>query len=203
LPAKVARLVRDEFDGLHWRLRMARLVAAPLPNGVGGRIRALLLHLSGFRIDRSVVLLGMPEITGPRDLYRNLEIRHGVVLNAGCVLELGAKITIEEGAGLGHEVAVLTTTHEIGDERQRWGRPVSLPVRIGSGAWLCSRCMVLPGVEVGPGAVVGAGALVTRDVAPNTLVGGVPARLIRRLGEPAPTGVPEPEDERIPELVGR
>ena len=55
------------------------------------------------------------------------------------------------------------------------------PVRIGDGAWLASRAVVLPGVTVGEGAIVAAGAVVTRSVEPHTLVGGVPARLIRHL----------------------
>jgi acetyltransferase-like isoleucine patch superfamily enzyme len=54
-------------------------------------------------------------------------------------------------------------------------------VTIGSGVWIASRVTVLPGVRIGDGAVVAAGAVVARDVPAHTLVGGVPARVIRSL----------------------
>jgi maltose O-acetyltransferase len=62
------------------------------------------------------------------------------------------------------------------------------PVTIGNGAWLGARCTILPGVNVGEGAIVAAGAVVTHDVPANTMVAGVPARAIRDLSadNPAP-----------------
>ena len=53
---------------------------------------------------------------------------------------------------------------------------------IGDGCWLGARAVVLPGVRIGAGSIVAAGALVTRDVPPNSLVAGVPAKLVRDLG---------------------
>ncbi len=55
------------------------------------------------------------------------------------------------------------------------------PVRIGDDAWLGAQCIVLPGVTIGERSVVAAGALVSRDVAPGTVVAGIPARMIRTL----------------------
>jgi acetyltransferase-like isoleucine patch superfamily enzyme len=57
------------------------------------------------------------------------------------------------------------------------------PVRIEDGAVVMTGATILPGVTVGRGAIIGAGAVVASDVAPNTFVGGVPARLIRELSE--------------------
>lgn len=64
---------------------------------------------------------------------------------------------------------------------------VSAPVEIGDGAWLGEGCVILKGVTVGERAVVGANAVVTRDVPPWTIVGGVPAKVIRQI-------VPEKEE---------
>jgi maltose O-acetyltransferase len=54
-------------------------------------------------------------------------------------------------------------------------------VKIGDGAWICAGAILLPGVTVGENAVVGAGAVVTEDVGANMLVGGVPARPLKKL----------------------
>jgi maltose O-acetyltransferase len=61
------------------------------------------------------------------------------------------------------------------------GTSFALPITIGDDVWIGARAVVLPGVTIGRGAVVGAGAVVSRDVGVGEVVGGVPARLIRRL----------------------
>jgi maltose O-acetyltransferase len=58
---------------------------------------------------------------------------------------------------------------------------VARPVSIEDGAWIAARVTILPGVTIGRGTVVAAGAVVTRDVPPNTLAAGVPARVKREL----------------------
>jgi len=63
---------------------------------------------------------------------------------------------------------------------------VTAPVIIEDDAWLGTGCVILPGVTVGRGAIVGAGAVVSRNVEPYTVVAGIPAKLVRRLEQPAP-----------------
>ena len=63
-----------------------------------------------------------------------------------------------------------------------WQHVPMAPVQIGDKAWVGFGCIVLPGVTIGEGAVVGAGSVVTRDVAPWTVVAGNPARPIREIG---------------------
>ena len=60
---------------------------------------------------------------------------------------------------------------------------IKKPVEIKRGAWICINATILPGVTIGEDAIVSAGAVVSRDVAPRTMVGGVPARKIRDLNE--------------------
>jgi len=55
------------------------------------------------------------------------------------------------------------------------------PIHIGKNVWIGANASVLPGVSIGDGAIVAAGAVVTKDVEPNTIVGGVPAKMIKRI----------------------
>jgi maltose O-acetyltransferase len=124
---------------------------------------------------------GTPTITGGRDLYRKLTIGQGCWFNVDCFFDLGASINIGDHVAIGHQVMILTTSHEIGPPEQRAAALETRPVRIESGAWLGARCTILPGVTIGAGAIVAAGAVVSRDVSPNTMVVGIPARAIKSL----------------------
>lgn len=55
------------------------------------------------------------------------------------------------------------------------------PIRIGNNVWIGAQATVLPGVTIGDGAIVGAGAVVTRDVPANVIVGGIPAKIIKKI----------------------
>ena len=58
------------------------------------------------------------------------------------------------------------------------------PIHIGKNVWIGANATVLAGVNIGDGAVVAAGAVVTKDVEPNTIVGGVPAKLLKKIDVP-------------------
>jgi maltose O-acetyltransferase len=175
------RVIREESVEFHWRLVLTRLVLSPLPVHVGIRLRPAVLRLIGFRIGHGTVFLDMPQITGPAGLYDRLVIGRDVFLNVGCLLDLGATITIGDRVNIAHQVLLMTTSHELSTSERRAGALYARPVGVGDGVWLGARCIVLPGVTVGTGAIVAAGAVVTRDVKPHTMVGGVPARVIREL----------------------
>jgi len=181
VPTKIGRLLRSEFEGLHPRLIIAQIVLAPLPIHVGGRLRGTVLRLAGFRIGRGTIFAGTPIITLADNNYRNLLIGEGCWFNIDCLFDLGAPIRIGSKTSVGHGVLILTRSHEIGTSEQRALTLFVKPVNIGSGVWLGSRSTILPGVTVGDGAIVGAGSVVNQDVPPNTLVAGVPARVVKRL----------------------
>jgi carbonic anhydrase/acetyltransferase-like protein (isoleucine patch superfamily) len=116
-------------------------------------------------------------------LYRWREIRSGrrITIGAGSVVGLWATldgrlgIEIGQHVNLSSEVAIWTQQH---DPHSPTFDAVGGPVVVHDRAWLSFRCTVLPGVTIGEGAVVAAGALVTKDVEPYAIVGGVPARKI-------------------------
>jgi maltose O-acetyltransferase len=173
--------LRSETSAFHLRLQLAQMAMWPLPPYIGNRLRVHLLRMAGFQIGQGTVMWGTPTITGSGDLYSRLRVGSSCWFNVGCFLNVGADISIGDRAALGHHVMILTETHAIGDPTRRAGALAAFPVHIGNGAWLGARCTVLPGVTIGEGAVVAAGAVVTKAVAPNLLVGGIPARPLREL----------------------
>lgn len=113
------------------------------------------------------------------DCGLNTHLDEGVFINAGCRFQDQGGIYIGDRALIGHNCVIATLNHDM-DPAKR-ANLIPAPVRIGADAWLGSNVTVLPGVTIGEGAVVAAGAVVTRDVAPRTMVGGVPAKLIKEL----------------------
>ncbi|MCF0039879.1 acyltransferase [Dyadobacter fanqingshengii] len=110
------------------------------------------------------------------DSAKNLTIGRNSVVNANCRIDNRGTIVIGENVSISNEVCILTGDHDM-DSDDFLGR--DHPVSIGSYAWIGTRAMILPGVNVGEAAVVGAGAVVTRHVHPFDVVAGVPARKIR------------------------
>jgi acetyltransferase-like isoleucine patch superfamily enzyme len=76
---------------------------------------------------------------------------------------------------------VNVTDNDFHDLRDRARQPEPQPVTIGDSVWIGTRAIILPGVSIGDGAVIGAGSVVTKDVPPNGVVAGNPARLLRTL----------------------
>lgn len=180
---KLAQLYREEFDGWHWRWLLAQCLLAPLPLHVGNRVRAYVMRLAGFDIGHGTVIWETPRITGTGDLYSRLHIGKFCWINVGTFFNLGSTITLGDRVGVGHEVMFLTETHDIGTPDRRTGPVVPMPIKVGAGVWIGARATILPGVTIGEGAVVAAGSLVTKDVPPNVLVAGVPAKVIKELAQ--------------------
>ena len=106
----------------------------------------------------------------------NVTMGHSSVDNGAWVYAL-AKITIGNDVCIGEDVRLLTGSHDIGSSTFNL---VVKPITISDNVWIATGAIVLPGVTIGEGAVIAAGAVVTKDVAPWTVVGGNPARVIRQ-----------------------
>lgn len=144
------------------------------------------LHVYNFRgMQHSRIRLGRNCIVGEFSVIRG---QGGVVIGDNVII--------------GPRVQIMAVDHVFDDPT----RPIleqglqALGIEIEDNAWIGAGAIILDGVRVGCGAVVGAGAVVTRDVAPRTVVAGVPARLLRRIRRPR-TAVSERQLER--EVIGQ
>ncbi|MBR0457590.1 MAG: sugar O-acetyltransferase [Firmicutes bacterium] len=113
------------------------------------------------------------------DFGKNITIGKNVFINAGCKFQDQGGITIDEGALIGHGVVLATLDHDFAPEKRQQLHPA--PIHIGKRVWIGANAVVTKGVMIGDNAVVAAGAVVTQDVPADTIVGGVPAKVIRKL----------------------
>jgi maltose O-acetyltransferase len=99
--------------------------------------------------------------------------------NFGLICLDVATVTIGDDVQIGPNVQLLTPTHPIGAEARRAKWEAARPITIGDNVWLGGGVIICPGVTVGANTVVGAGAVVTRDLPPDVVAVGNPARVIK------------------------
>jgi acetyltransferase-like isoleucine patch superfamily enzyme len=178
---RVARQLGDEVSSFQPRLSIALALSGALPPYTAGAIRVRLLRLGGLQIGRRTGVGGRLWVGGGPLPASRLVIGDDGFINDGCRFDVSAPIFIGNDVFIGHEVAIITSSHQLGGADRRAGANVAAAVRIERGAWVGARSTILDGVTIGEGAVIAAGAVVTRSVTPSTMVGGVPAKVLREL----------------------
>lgn len=178
-----------------WRAWLLTTVVACLPPQLGAPYRARLYRLIGFRgIHPSVYIEGVVRFRGDGNLYQQLRIGPNSSFNGPCDIDLGGPVEIGAGVSICHHVSIMTVTHEIGPNTTRAGAPRYLPVRIEDGVWVGAHVVICAGVTVGRGSVLVPGSVITRDVPPNAVVQGSPARVVRWLDRAETAGAAEAAD---------
>ena len=138
-------------------------------------IREILSELFGYKVPETFRVFP-PFYT---DFGKNIKVEDNVFINAGCQFQDQGGISIGEGALIGHNVVLATLNHDFNPERRQICIPA--PINIGKNVWIGSNSTILPGVTIGDNSIVAAGAVVTKDVPANTVVGGVPAKIIKSI----------------------
>lgn len=141
-------------------------------------IRTLMSKLTGREIDESFRMFP-PFYT---EFGKNIQIGKNVFINSGCRFQDHGGIMIGDGTLIGHNVVLATINHDL--DPQKRGDNILAPITIGERVWIGANATILPGVRIGDGAVVAAGAVVTKDVPENVVVGGIPARVLKKITEP-------------------
>jgi maltose O-acetyltransferase len=148
-----------------------------IPGYIGAAFRNIFLP---YKKGKNVRILDGVQIDKPS----KLSMGDRVSINRGCVINAGGGIVIGDDVLIGPNVVIYSQNHNYLDRT----RPVASQgytykkTIIEDNVWIAAAAIILPGVTIGSGAVVAAGSVVTKDVAPNTLVVGNPARPIKVIG---------------------
>lgn len=135
------------------------------------RLRKMYFKLLGVKIDRNTILNMGQFFLVPR----RLQIGSNTHINRNCILDARGGLTIGSNVSISYNVSLITGSHDC-HSKNFAGK--YLPIEIGNYVWIAANATILNNVKIGEGAVISAGAVVTKDVAPYTIVGGVPAKII-------------------------
>jgi acetyltransferase-like isoleucine patch superfamily enzyme len=137
------------------------------------QIRGLLSEITGSQIDESTTVF-VPFYT---NFGRHIRIGKNVFINHACTfLDLGG-ISVEDDVQIGPKVNLITENHPVEPSERKLLNLKSILLK--RNVWVGAGATILPGVTVGENSIVAAGAVVNKDVAPNTIVGGIPAKVIK------------------------
>ena len=135
----------------------------------------LFSKLTGKKVDKTFRLFP-PFYT---DCGKNITVGKNVFINACCKFQDQGGITIGNGVLIGHNVTLATLNHDENPQKRQNIYPK--PIKIGNNVWIGSNATILQGITIGDGAIIGANAVVTKDVKKNTIVAGVPAKVIKEI----------------------
>lgn len=191
------KLWQDFWGSWHRRWWLVPVAGAiPFSPFANFYVRPRLLRWAGVKVGRHCIIRPKIEITEGR-----LEIGDHVAINAGCRFSCGGSIQIGDYSQIGPRVSFETSTHTL--EPKPFGhRPLMAdPIVVEEYVWIGANALILGGVTIGKGAVVAAGAVVTKDVPPYTLVGGVPAKVLRTIPSAMQEGEQMPVNGHTPHLL--
>lgn len=187
LPVEGGSLIHQYMSRL---AQDAMRITAQLNNGYHEpeEIRELFSKLIGKEVDPSFHMFP-PFYT---DCGKNITVGKNVFINSGCRFQDQGGIYIDDGALIGHNVVLATLNHALNPQER--GTTLPEPIFIGKNVWVGANATIVPGVKIGDGAVIAAGAVVTKDVPPRAVVGGVPAKVLKVIEAPTDKETPEQEN---------
>ena len=154
-----------------------------LLNQAGYRETRLILDAMNAQADRTAYIETHLQLQNARKDYANLHVGAQCYISKECFIDLTERVLIESNVTIAARVTILTHFDAGKSTVCEYYPRVTAPVTIKSGAYVGACATILPGVTIHAGAMVAAGAVVTKDVPSCTVVGGVPARVIKSLDQ--------------------
>jgi acetyltransferase-like isoleucine patch superfamily enzyme len=183
---KLRRFLRTLFTGWHKRTILVYLASlGPDLPVLNFYWRPWLLRWAGAKVGHAVAVMPRIQVTSGQ-----LSIGKGVFINTDCRFACGGGITIGDHCQISARVSFETISHQLLPVMDGKRPSHSAPIVVENNVWIGSGAILLPGITVGEGAVIAAGAVVTKDVRPFTVIGGVPARIIHDLNTSQVNGLP-------------
>ena len=149
------------------------------------QIKRKLLNTIGFSIDEGTKVVGPIECTGTLTVGRDCWIGKNFKVNGN------GSVVIGDNCDVAPEVTFQTGGHEIGSAERRAGKGINAHQIVGNGVWIGGRVTIIGNTRIGDSSVIAGCACVVKDVEPNVLVGGVPAKVIKRLDNASVQGIKE------------
>lgn len=172
------------FVGRRCKIRHKSKILLGRTVTIGDNVEINALSKEGIRIGDNVSILRntIIECTGViRNLGEGLSIGNNVGIAQNCFIQVRGKVVIGNDVIFGPGVSIFSENHKFDDP----DLPVSVQgeirkgVKVGDGVWIGARSVILDGVQIGQNSIIAAGSIVNKDVPAYTIVGGVPAKIIR------------------------
>jgi len=175
LSGEMIPLTDPDYYKIGTAINEAQKIIAELNNSYHDKTQArgLFSRLTGIEVDETFELLP-PFYT---DFGRNIRVGKNVFINHCCEFMDRGGITIGNDVLIAPKVNLITIGHPLNPADRR--ATYTAPITIGNGVWIGAGATIMPGVTVGENSVVAAGAVVTKEVPPNTVVAGVPAKVMK------------------------
>lgn len=158
-------------------IKQTQRIVARLNSGVYSEeeVRDFLAQITGREVDSTLWLIP-PFYT---DFGRNIHFGKNVFVNSACTFMDRGGIYIDDDVFIGPKVNLITINHDINPFNRN--TTICKPIHIEKRVWIGVAATILPGVRIGENSIIGANAVVTKDVPSNTIVGGNPARILKKI----------------------
>jgi len=141
------------------------------------KLKNLLLNISGISVGYNSKIVGPIKI----GTIASLKIGKECWIGSGLNIYGNGNVVIGDRCDLAPDISFVTGSHEIGDTNRRAGKGISYSIEVSDGCWIGARATIVGNIKINKSSIIGTSSLVNKNVLENTIVGGIPAKVIKVL----------------------